>query len=472
MPVYDERIQSNTWQQHEQGNTVYLPEAVPAMNPPASRAARIESDQNLPATAGVVIIGGGILGVCAAYFLAKRGIAVSLCEKGVVAGEASSRAHGQVASAGFGPEKMELLGESKRIWGELSKTIGNDMGYLKNGYIAPCYGNEELEFWASWFETIKQYEPEASMLSAEEAECVLGSERSLTGAYSNPSDGCAEPAVSTSVFATAARKLGVKVFENCAVRGLGYKAGRVCEVITERGAIQTDTVVLAGGSWSMLFARSIGIDLPILDVYAACQSIAPITGGPEGTGDLPDVSWRRELDGGYSLSVIGVTVPMVPAMLRIGPKFIPAVKELAHHWELKYSLGRQFFTELFTPATWKLDAVSPFEQNRIQNPEVENYFLQSARERVVNYFPMFQGMKVREEWGGTIVTTPDNMPTISPVQSIPGLHLLTGFNYGFTMGPGAGKLMADIISGDKTSVDPEPYRYERHIDSSKLTVIA
>lgn len=81
-------------------------------------------------------------------------------------------------------------------------------------------------------------------------------------------------------------------------------------------------------------------------------------------------------------------------------------------------------------------------------------------------------MKVREEWAGTIVTTPDNMPTIGPVEKIPGLSLLTGFNYGFTMGPGAGNLMADLISGDKPAINPAPYRYERYIDGTQLKVIA
>lgn len=314
-----------------------------------SRAIRIETDQKLPSTTDVVINGGGILGVSAAYFLAKRGIPVTLCEKGVIAGEASSRAHGQVASAGFGPEKMQLLGYSKQIWGDLSDTIGDELGYCKNGYIAPCYSNDDLEFWGSWFETIKQYEPQASMISGDAAQSTIRTEQSLLGAYRNPTDGCAEPATSTSVLARAARALGAKIVENCAVRGLENKAGRLAEVITEKGSIQTSNVVLAGGAWSMLFARSLGIELPILDVYATAQSIAPIADGPDGTGDLPGVSWRRELDGGYSLSVIGVTVPVVPSMFQIGHKFIPAFKELAHHWELKYSLGQQFVKELQTP---------------------------------------------------------------------------------------------------------------------------
>lgn len=448
-------------------------ELSPKMNPAHSRAVVIETDQELPSTADVVVIGGGILGVSAAYFLARRGNDVTLCEKGVVACESSSRAHGQVASAGMGLEKMELLVESKQIWGELSDTLGPDLGYRKNGYTAPFFSAEEEEFWGGWFEDIKQYEPEASMISAAQAQELSGIGDGPTGAYHNPTDGCGEPPSSTSILARAARELGIKIIEKCAVRGLDYEAGCISKVITEKGTIRTDTVVLAGGSWSMLFAGSIGVDLPMLNVHATCQSIAPLKGGPGGTGDLPDVSWRREADGGYSLGVIGVTIPVVPSMLRIGTRFIPTFRELGHHWQVKYSLDGQFIEELFTPSKWSVDKPSPFEQTRIHVPKkTEQSYIQDARDKIVNYFPAFKDMKVREEWSGVIVTTPDNMPTISPVRKIPGLHLLTGFNYGFTMGPGAGKLMADIITGDKPSIDPGPYRYERYIDGTRLKVVS
>ena len=115
---------------------------------------------------------------------------------------------------------------------------------------------------------------------------------------------------------------------------------------------------------------------------------------------------------------------------------------------------------------------SPFEKMRIFLPEIEDDYIRSARQRIIEYFPSFKDMKVREEWAGIIVTTPDNMPTISSVQKIPGLYLLTGFNYGFTMGPGAGNLIADLITGDKPTIAATPYRYERYIDGTKLTVVS
>ncbi len=384
-----------------------------------SRAKPIIPAAALPPATDVVIIGGGILGVSAAYYLAQRGVAVTVCEKGVVAGEASGRSIGQVASAGLGAQKMELLVESKRLWAELSEAVGADLGYQRNGYIAPCTDDQALSVWQEWLKGVATYEPEAQILDAEAARQHVPAAIPWSGAYFNPSDGCAEPTMSTSAIATAAQNLGATIVESCAVRGLERSAGHVSAVVTELGNIQASTVILAAGAWSMLFARSIGVELPILGIDAPGQSVAPVTDGPPGTGDLPDVSWREQLDGGYSISVIGGCVPIVPAMSRLGWQFLPAFREHRHHWDLKIRIGRQFFTDLFTPTRWPLDQPSPFEKCRILDRPPQRKFNQQAREKVAAVFPAFHALQVREQWGGVIVTTPDNMPTISAVAAVP-----------------------------------------------------
>ena len=436
-----------------------------------SRANPIIGDTVLPSSADVVIIGGGLLGICTAYYLAQRGVSVTVCEKGVVAGEASGRSLGQVASAGLGVEKMDLLLDAKRRWMELSEAVGTDLGYRSNGYVAPCANAAELDVWDKWLAAVAQFEPEARLLDAEAARRRLPAGIDWYGAYCNPTDGCAEPTMAAPAIAMAAREFGANIIESCAVRGLERSAGHVSAVVTEHGSIQTGNVVLAGGAWSMLFARSLGIYLPILGIDATGQSVAPVTDGPEGTSDLPDATWRKEPDGGYTVSVIGGIVPIVPAMLRIGWKFLPVLKEHGRHWDLKIRIGRQFLEELFTPSSWPLDQPSPFEKRRILDRPPAGEFNRQARETMASAIPAFNGMQVREEWAGVIITTPDNMPTISPVAAVPGLNFLTGFNYGLTMGPGAGRLMADLITGEQPAFDPSPYRYERYIDGTKLEVM-
>jgi glycine/D-amino acid oxidase-like deaminating enzyme len=83
-------------------------------------------------------------------------------------------------------------------------------------------------------------------------------------------------------------------------------------------------------------------------------------------------------------------------------------------------------------------------------------------------FPVFRDLRVAESWGGMIDVMPDAVPVIAPVDSLPGLWVATGFSgHGFGIGPGAGKLAADLVTGDPTLVDPAPFRLARFTDGSK-----
>jgi glycine/D-amino acid oxidase-like deaminating enzyme len=71
-------------------------------------------------------------------------------------------------------------------------------------------------------------------------------------------------------------------------------------------------------------------------------------------------------------------------------------------------------------------------------------------------------MRVIDSWAGLIDVTPDAVPVISAVDALPGFHIASGFSgHGFGIGPAAGQLMADLVTGARPIVDPRPYRFER-----------
>jgi glycine/D-amino acid oxidase-like deaminating enzyme len=81
---------------------------------------------------------------------------------------------------------------------------------------------------------------------------------------------------------------------------------------------------------------------------------------------------------------------------------------------------------------------------------------------LIKAFPAFQGMQIVERWAGLVDATPDAVPVIGPVASLPGLVLSTGYSgHGFGIGPGAGRLTADLVMGKEPIVDPTPFRFER-----------
>ena len=104
---------------------------------------------------------------------------------------------------------------------------------------------------------------------------------------------------------------------------------------------------------------------------------------------------------------------------------------------------------------------------RVLDPEPDRFVVDRARAATAEAFPIFRKAVVAESWGGMIDVMPDAIPVISPVESLPGFFIATGFSgHGFGIGPGAGKLVADMVAGDPTLVDPAPFRLSRFTDSS------
>ncbi len=115
-----------------------------------------------------------------------------------------------------------------------------------------------------------------------------------------------------------------------------------------------------------------------------------------------------------------------------------------------------------------MDEVSPFELIRILDPEPSNSTLDEALARLKEMFPAFAPAQVAERWGGLIDATPDAVPVISDISKVPGLYLASGFSgHGFGIGPGAGKLMAQLVTGEVPCVDPAPFRFGRFLDGTK-----
>ena len=138
----------------------------------------VESDEMLPERVAVVIIGGGIIGVSAALFLARRGVSVAVCEKGSIAGEQSSRNWGWVRKMGRDPREIPLIIESLRLWQGMSELVEGETGFRQAGILYACETDEELERRAAWLEHARPYQLDTRLLTqAEVAELLPGATR-------------------------------------------------------------------------------------------------------------------------------------------------------------------------------------------------------------------------------------------------------------------------------------------------------
>ena len=132
-----------------------------------------------------------------------------------------------------------------------------------------------------------------------------GSVPDWIGGVHSPTDGRAEPSLAGPAIAEAARKRGTTLHQDCAARGLETAAGKVSGVITEKGTIRTQAVLLAGGAWSGLFCRRHGLRLPQAGVKSTSFSTEAAPEVTSGGLSMPDVTIRRRLDGGYTVGLGG-----------------------------------------------------------------------------------------------------------------------------------------------------------------------
>ena len=418
----------------------------------------------MPARTTVVIIGGGIIGVCTAFFLARDGIPVVLCEKGEIAAEQSSRNWGWCRKMGRDPREVPLAIEALRLWNDMNKLIEAESGFRRAGIVYLCRTEKELAKRAAWLELVgRPHQIDSRLLTRDQISLVTpGISGNWAGALSTPSDGRAEPAHAGPAIAEAARRRGAVLLTRCAVRSIETEGGRISGVITEKGPIACEQVVLAGGVWSRLFCGNLGFAAAATEGDLGRDADRP---GRWRSGNLrrrarvwPPQAARRRLHGGQlepehrrHRSGFGAVRPRLPADVVAASR----QRENAR-------LAGAWIREAVTPRHWRPDQESPFERVRILDPAPSKRILEQAKQRLIEAFPVMHELKVTDTWGGAVDVTPDGIPVISAVDAIPGFFIATGFTgHGFGISPAAGKLMAQLVTGQTPVVDPAPFRYSR-----------
>ena len=430
----------------------------------------VQSDATLPEAADVVVIGGGIVGVAAAWELAGRGLSVALLEKGVIAGEQSSRNWGWCRLLNRDEREIPLMQHSLGLWEKLQAESRADLGFRRHGLVYVTKDRAELAGWESWAAMAAPYQAPVRIIGAEEARRLTpGNAQAWIGGVVSPRDGRAEPRMAAPALAEAARRRGASLHQYCAVRGLDTTAGRVSGVFTEHGRIRTQTVILAAGAWASMFLRRHGIDMPQSSVHSTVFSTTP---GPQvSPGGLytPDFILTPLLDGGYIVAAKARgRLELTPQGMRYARKFWPAL--IKHRKLIEMRLGRSF---LEGPDAFhgrcSFDKPTVFERIRVLDPKPNTKIVEPALRELAAAYPGLAGIALARIWAGWIDSTPDAVPVISNTAGLPGLTIAAGFSgHGFGIGPGAGRLAADLATGAPPVVDPEPFELARLVDGRPI----
>ena len=424
---------------------------------------QIETTSTLPQAADVVVIGGGIIGVFAAYYLARRGVEVALLEKGRVGAEQSSRNWGWCRQQNRDARELPIATRSLDLWESVGSEIGDDPGFRRCGLLYLSNDESEIDRWALWRDLASSFGVTTHVLSkAEASERGRPTGRAWKGGVFSPADGVADPSRAVPIVAQGVLAAGGTIHQMCAARGLETQAGRVSGVVTERGTIRTQTAVMAGGVWASSFCRQLGIRFPQSSVRSSILAVSPYVQGVPDALHTREISvTRRGAAAGHTLAISGrASVDPTPHTILFAREFVPMFSQ---RWRALRPGGLQaWMSGHETAAKWRLDRPTPMERVRILDPVPDRRLVAETHQRALALLPALRNTASTIAWAGYIDSTPDGVPAIGEVSGLRGFYLAAGFSgHGFGIGPGAGHLVADLITGVSPIVEPRPYHPDR-----------
>ncbi|SER55589.1 Glycine/D-amino acid oxidase [Tranquillimonas rosea] len=438
---------------------------------PVSAAQPVEHGGALPEAADLVVIGGGVAGVTAALYAARAGQSVVLIEKGRIAGEQSSRNWGWIRQQGRDPDELPLVMEANRRWQELAAETNEDLGLERTGTVYLIRREADRGRYESWLPHAREHGLDTRMLSAREtAEMFPDAAARWQGALYTPSDMRAEPWVAVPALARLAVRAGVRVREDCAARALDVEAGRITGVVTEHGRIRASRVVLAGGAWSSLFLRAHGVPIPQLSVRSTAAATEALPEFCRGGAADDRLAFRRRQDGGYTLAPSSYHEIFVgPDAFRALPSFRRQLMADPLGTAYRPWAPRGWPDAWSTPRRWQPDEASPFERCRVLDPPPNRAKVRQMARRFGAAFPGLGEIRIKRAWAGLIDTMPDLVPILDRCEALPGLVVLTGLSgHGFGIGPGVGRVAADLAMDRDPGHDLTRFRLSRFSDGSEL----
>jgi glycine/D-amino acid oxidase-like deaminating enzyme len=414
-----------------------------------------------------VIVGGGIVGCAAAYYLARRGVMPLLLERGEVAGQQSGRNWGFVRQQGRDPLEVPLMAEANRIWRGLEAELGAGIDWVQGGNLALAATPERMGLFEGWVSVARHFGLDTRLLRGRDIEPVVpGIQGSWVGGMYTPSDGHAEPVKATEAFRSAAVARGARVQTRCAAESLLTRGGEISGVVTETGEVRTTRVVCAAGAWSADLLRTVGLDVPRRLVRATVARTTPAPPVTRAGVWGPAVAFRQRPDGRLNLAAGGATdYDVTLDALRHLRLFLP------NYWKnrklFRFHVGRPLWRDLggLWPASERRR--HPFTYDRDVEPPPNADKVRRSLEEFLRLFPGLRGLSVERSWAGYIDTTPDAVPVLGEVAMPKGLIVATGFSgHGFAMGPIAGRLVAELLLDGKASLDLHGFRLSRFAEGA------
>ena len=364
--------------------------------------------------AAVVVIGGGIMGCCTAYELAKKGQSVILLETGFIGSEASGRSGGGVRQQKRDPAELPLAMASVKIWKHLQEELGWELEYRQGGNLHVLVDPDRYDTLVEQLRNSQKSGLDVRLLGPEETRevlPVLKKDLDILGSTYCPTDGNANPLLVCKAFAREAQKMGAEIKEHEPLERLVVKSGRVVAATTAKAEYRAENIVIAAGAWSRPLCRQIGLDFPLEIKRSQLLVTEPLP--PVFTefvsADIGGCYYRQALSGG----------------LHIGVHSAPVENE---------------------------NKSSGYDAFKIAGESL-------------SLFPFLEKTNIIHSWAGLTSWTPDVVCIIDRAPNLEGVYLTAGHSgHGFCLGPITGRLLAEWIVDGKPSMDLSAVRWTRFND--------
>lgn len=366
------------------------------------------------ATASVAIIGGGIMGASTAYHLAQRGCSdVVILERDLLAQASTGLSAGGIRQQFSHPANIRLSQEAVRLFERFEEVLGVDVEFRQVGYLFLAQSEDTWTEFQQNVEVQRRYAVPVEILSPEEIHYRWPylNVSDLRGGTFCPEDGYADPYMAAMGFASAARRLGVRIEEQTRVTGIEIEGGRVRGVVTTRGPVAAPVVVNVAGAWGGEVGAMAGLDLPVRP-------------------------YRRQ---------VFVTQPFDPI-----PKPVPMILDIEP----------AFYFRGEGPSV--LMGMSDADEPPSFRTHVDYRFMERVIDAAIHRAPLLEGAEILRGWGGLYEVTPDDNPIIAALPDVEGLYCAVGFSgHGFQQAPTVGRILSELVLDGETSFDLTPFRPDR-----------
>ena len=370
-------------------------------------------------TADVIVIGGGVVGCATAYYLAKKGVKnviVLEADKSIGHG-GSSRNGGGVRQSGRDVRELPYaIYAVQNMWPHLSEELGVDVEDYQRGNLRLGKTETHLKKLEKLASNARSLGLDMNVVDGKTVKeiCPYLSD-DIIGASWCPTDGHANPMMTTLAYYKRSTEMGVRYFTEAKAKELRKIKGKIRKVVLESGEIfEAETVIVAAGYESRYITRSVGIDVPMTRYFEEA-----------------------------------LVTEMQPHMFDI----------------MLGTADADFYGHQAQHGSFVFGSESGLEEATDMSPndlKTNSLTVSAGCRAIMGYIPLLADAKIVRTWGGWLDNCYDGVPVISKVDEVPGLIIACGFTgHGFGTAPSVGLMLSQMVVGEDTVVDISALRYDR-----------